>query len=698
MIKRSLITVLVAVMLINSFGILLCFAQDQSTEGTVTTLSKVNIRVGPGTNHDILKDSDSKSIRLEDGHAVTVLGQKESEDEQNPGFWYNVKFKYNEKEYTGYIYSIYVNITPATPDIEYSEDFEEFLKSVPESYRDPLRVLHTNHPTWQFKILNTGLDFQTAVDNECVYGRSLTSSTILSQRSTDPSCYNWLTDTYTAIEGSKWFQASEETIKYYMDPRNFLTEENVFQFEALSYEKSTQTQSGVEKILSGSFMDGVKISDGSSRITYAQTYMKAAALSNVSPYHLAARTIQEVGKKGGKGTTGTTSGYEGIYNFYNIGATTGVMAGLKYAKTGGSLSSESKAKYMLPWNSQYKAIVGGAIFIGENYINKGQNTLYLEKFDVEPTNGLYWHQYMANVSAAYSEGRNIYFTYKAMGLLESPLTFIIPVFENMPKEKCPLPTKDGSINNHLSSLEVEGMTLTPTFSHDVNTYSIVLDEETLSGLKTVNIKATQVTELATVSGNVGEQELKEGLNTFTISVCAENGDMNYYTVYIAGSQDLIPDTPPEIPDEPQPPEPPKPQSKFTLDLPHNSWLIWGIEKGKTLEWLIPHLNLEGEARVEFSFEEKPIDSNSAITTNQLVTIYCDGKKSNYKTIIYGDVDCDGEITVIDLLMVRRSILGSYQLDSAMKVAADCDKDSKISAIDLLMIRRSILGSYDILQS
>jgi len=88
MIKGSLITVLVAVMLINSFGILLCFAQDQSTEGTVTTLSKVNIRVGPGTNHDILKDSDSKSIRLEDGHAVTVLGQKESEDEQNPGFWY----------------------------------------------------------------------------------------------------------------------------------------------------------------------------------------------------------------------------------------------------------------------------------------------------------------------------------------------------------------------------------------------------------------------------------------------------------------------------------------------------------------------------------------------------------------------------------------------------------------------------------
>ena len=674
------------------------YAQETVT-GKVTISSKVNVRTGPGTNYAVLSDSKGEKIQLTDGFPVTVGESVESEDEKNPGFWYEISFTYENSQYTGYIYSVYITIDKTDTDIVISQDFEKLIESLPESYKDPLRVLHTLHPSWQFKILNTGLDWNTVLDNQCVYGRSLINSSILSQRSTDPSCYNWLTDTYTAIEGAKWFQASRETIAYYMDPRNFLTEENLFQFEALSYEKSTQSIEGVQKILANSFMADTKISDGTDMLTYAQVYMKAAALSNVSPYHLAARTIQEVGRNGGKGTSGKTEGYEGYYNFYNIGANTGVMAGLKYAMTGGSLSAEQKAKYMLPWNSPYKAIVGGGIFIGTNYINRGQNTLYLEKFDVEPTNGLYWHQYMANVAAAYSEGRNIYSTYKAMGLLDTSLTFIIPVFDNMPQEACPLPTKTGSINNHLSALTVGELPLTPTFSHDQNTYSIVLEDTQITQ---VTITATPVTQLAKVTGHVGAQELKPGLNTFTIKVTAENGDVNHYTVYVATSADLIPTDPPVLPpDGPEtpviPPDPPKPTGSYTLALPQKDGYVYGITPGTTVKQLLSQFTLTGDAAVTVTDATGKTITEGTVGNNMTLTVSYDNKTAKLITRVYGDPDGDGTVTAIDLLMVRRHILGTFSLEGNHQTAADADRDGTISAIDLLMIRRHILGTYAIEQ-
>ncbi|MBQ9543938.1 MAG: hypothetical protein IJV00_02280, partial [Clostridia bacterium] len=449
-------------------------------------------------------------------------------------------------------------------------------------------------------------------------------------------------------------------------------------------------------------------------------FMRAAELSGVSPYHLTARCKQEVGVNGGKGTTGTTSGYKGYYNFYNIGANTGVMAGLKYAKTGGSLSDESKEKYMIPWNSPYKAVVGGAIFIGSTYINKGQNTLYLEKYDVEETNGLYWHQYMVNVSAAYNESRNIFRTYRDLRLMDSPLTFIIPVFENMPSEPCELPTNEGSINNHLSSLSVGNFALTPTFSHDVFNYSIVSDSALPDSVK---VSAPAISDKAKVSGSVGTVKLTQGLNTLTITVTAENLDKCYYTVYIAPSADLIPPDPPPLPTEsaapstsqqstapastsPQPTAPATtappttaPAGSYSVSLPHNSWLIWGLGKNASYDTLINGLGLKGTATATLADPSGKKINSGNLTTDIFITIEAGSEKVYYRTLIYGDVDCDGDITAVDLLMLRRMILGTYTPPSeAPKVAADTDRDGKVSAVDLLMVRREILGTYIIEQN
>ena len=79
------------------------------------------------------------------------------------------------------------------------------------------------------------------------------------------------------------------------------------------------------------------------------------------------------------------------------------------------------------------------MYIGTGYISKGQNTVYLEKFNVT-ANDRYEHQYMTNVDAAASEAAKIKKGYAESGLLETtPLVFSIPVYKNMPAEPCAAP-------------------------------------------------------------------------------------------------------------------------------------------------------------------------------------------------------------------------------------------------------------------
>ena len=130
--------------------------------------------------------------------------------------------------------------------------------------------------------------------------------------------------------------------------------------------------------------------------------------------------------------TGTTTEYPGIYNFYNIGATSGAtpaLNGLKWASSGNT--------YLRPWTNPYRSIVGGAMYIGSNYINRGQNTGYLQKFNVTPTN-TYNHQYMTNVEAANSEALKTKNAYNGM-LDSTPLVFSIPIYDNMPATNCAAP-------------------------------------------------------------------------------------------------------------------------------------------------------------------------------------------------------------------------------------------------------------------
>lgn len=273
---------------------------------------------------------------------------------------------------------------------------------------------------------------------------------------------------------------------------------------------------------SSSSGSGSAAAPSSGTSSYAEIIMKAGEQSGVNPYVLAAMIIQENGINGSSSISGTRAPYEGYYNFYNIGAyATGSMdavtRGLWYASQSGS--------YGRPWNTVEKAILGGAEYYGTNFVKAGQDTFYLKKFNVQGSN-LYKHQYMTNIQAAASEGYEMSTAYSDE-MKKLPLQFKIPVYNNMPATPCTKPAVDGSPNNKLGGLAVDGFALTPTFNMDTASYDLIVDHSVTS----VTVQASALDSKASVSGT-GTVDLQSGINEIKVNVKAENGAVREYVIHV----------------------------------------------------------------------------------------------------------------------------------------------------------------------
>ncbi len=322
-------------------------------------------------------------------------------------------------------------------------DIEQF----PESYRPALEALKQQHPNWTFVRQNTGLDFQTVINNELQGGKSLV------YKSYGDYCKE-------GQHSPNWYFASEDILKLYMDPRNSLQENAIFQFEQLTYNESYHTEAAVESFLNNTFMNSgspAPLTD----MTFSHIFWAIGAEQQVSPFHLAARVYQEQGQGTSPLISGSYPGYEGYYNYFNISASGStneqvIINGLTYARNNN-------------WNNAYASILGGANVISANYIKKGQDTLYLQKFNVSPTasNPVYTHQYMQNISAPTSEALSMKRLYESAGALENTFVFKIPVYENMPESPCPMPTFSTNVvlqvpaGYDASTIYVDGIPYTP---------------------------------------------------------------------------------------------------------------------------------------------------------------------------------------------------------------------------------------------
>lgn len=487
------------------------------------TADVLNVRSGAGTSY-------SKTGTVSYGDSLTILSET---TDSSGAKWYKISCG----NVTGYVSAAYVQLTSSGSQGSSDSDFESYMtkQGFPESYKPYLRTLHEQHPKWIFTAQKLGVDWNTALKEECVVGRNLVhSSALASWKSMEKGAYDFNGGYWYGLDGS-WVAASKEIIMYYMDPRNFLNDTYIFMFENQSYDPSYQTESGVKTILADTFMSGsYTCPDTKKKYTYSQTFMDAAKKSGVSPYHLASRCRNEQGVNGAPQSLGTVKGYENYFNFFDIQAyatstMTAAEMGCRYAKT-------TNPTYLLPWTNQYKSIVGGSIFLGTGYITKGQDTLYLQKFDmVDGGNGLYYHQYMTCVFGQANEAISLKNAY-SQDILNSAMEFKIPVYNNMPDKLCPKPASSGDNNNYLNSLSVSGTSISPKFDKFTTSYTATVNAE----ISSVTVNANPLGKSAKVSGK-GKVSLKTGENTIKVTCTAASGVKRTYTIKItrkAASQTL----------------------------------------------------------------------------------------------------------------------------------------------------------------
>lgn len=696
---KVLFLVFLVAVIVSSVCFTVMGAQTER-QGRVTT--------SPGYSLNIRADATTQSSvvgSLMSGDVVTVIGEKTGMTVNGTNLWYQIRVG----NIVGYVISYYIELLPVettspettapeetvpgetvpgettpgetvpgetggetTPEEPPVINFEEYLdeQKFPESYKTSLRALHEKYPNWIFKAQHIEYDFDYAVQNEKL--QSLVwSGSISSWKSVEGDAYDWTTSTWRGFDGASWVRASEDIIRHYMDPRNFLESESVFQFIEQSYDGNIQNLEGVKTIVAGTFLaNTVTDSDGSS-LNYAEAIYNAGATYGANPYVLAAMLVQEQGVNGTSGLiSGTYPGYVGYFNFFNVGAyaangMNAIQRGLWYAK-GGNTGATSNLR---PWTTRLKAINGGAYFYADGYINRGQNTLYLKKFNVQGDNP-FTHQYMTNIQGAASEATSFAKGYSEE-MRQTALSFLIPVYKTMPEEACPRPVLDGSPNMKLSSLTVEGFELTPDFETDTLEYMLVVSPI----VNSVKVSAVAMDPIAQISGT-GELALNTGTNVFEIKVTAGNGTVRTYKLTVAKESaeefgDLV----------------------FTENYAPKDSIIYRIVPDMTVSQFAKDLVSVGIVKV-YAPDGTERAENDVIATNDKIVVSstAGSKYGEYTASVLGDLNGDGKVTINDLLKIRNKILGTDGLSSVQIFSGDVDGGGVINISDLLKIRNHILGT------
>ena len=559
------------------------------------------------------------------------------------------------------------------PRISYAATYTQSVKSgienFPVEYQDYLYKLKELHPNWTFDAYYTGISWSDFLANETDHGHNRVINS--ADSSWKCSCGN---------VASGYACASSSIISYYADPRNFLNEVNVFQFLEISYNPNVHTLSGIEAIIRNTFMNSrvqcTNKAGQSINMTYAEIILAAAQKSNMSPYSIATKIIQEVGSNGSGSVSGTYSGYQGYYNFYNYGAYdsgNAVSNGLAYAKNKG-------------WNNQYDAIIEGACLLADSYTNAGQNTAYFYKWDVVGTSilragysqnvtssNLFRHQYMTNIQDPNGQSNTLYNTYVRTNAIDGNLNFIIPVYgDASSSNKLPtgLTSSDGELYyvNCTDGLFVRSQpntsgTILSTLYKDTTVAVLQKDCSTdstgrvWSKIKLSNgiIGYTASQYLTSVNGNTSSGTTETVLGTaHTTDPLKLRSSATTTSVMLL----LIPSG-----------------GEVTIlqkDVANSDGYIW---------YKVKYNSTTGYVACNYLRDITGENNNSSNNTNNNAAV------DKYSK---GDVNGDQEITASDYVLIKNHIMEKRLLDSKSINAADVNNDNEITASDYVLIKKNIM--------
>ena len=523
--------------------------------------------------------------------------------------------------------------------------------------KEMIQSLQTQHPNWKFKILYTDISWSDAIANEYV-GHGASPRNLVPANNSNYGG-QWICSACGAektYDSGNWHCASESAIAYMMDARNSLNNSDIFQFMELSY--SECNVNSLKAMVANSFI---------SSDSCVNAILQAAQTYNVNPYYIVARIFQEQGRDGstlskGQGYNGQ---YVGVYNIFNIGANgngkeTVILNGLRKAQENG-------------WTTLESSIIGGTQVIAKSYISRGQNTLYLQKFDVDNSDGnLYWHQYMQNILAAQKEGTTLRKTFADMGSLEGEYTFIIPVFKNMPSRAASRPSTTNT--NNPTSTDLVRINVTNSLylrsqpGKKSSSVTSVYKDEIVTRLEkaTTKIDGTYWDYVMKANGTKGyaARETYESESTYKLYLVPVNNEEAEDSKDSASTTIIKND-------------------KVKIDMETNNTTTIPEATVNDLKSLmttdITVKNAKGEV----------LSADNKLGTGCVIN-------DSYTVVVLGDINGDAEIDTADLLAIQKQLLKISNINGNEKTkAADLNNDSKIDTADLLAVQKKLLKISEI---
>lgn len=319
-----------------------------------------------------------------------------------------------------------------------SNDLPSNFDSIYPGYKTLLKTLADAHPNWTFKLYETGLDWETVINSEYQGHGSSPKNLVPSNYSSAWICPICGTTEYDT--SGRWYCASRGAIEHVMDPRNSLNDANIFQFLLLSNDKNITKEQVATMASKISYLNNQTIIDAIYEVANNPDY-------NINPFYIIGKILQEQGSGAsalcsGQGYNGQ---YIGYYNLFNVKASGNgteevILNGLAYAKSQG-------------WDTPQKSIMGGIGLI-KNYINRGQDTLYYQKYNVT-YKPYYSNQYAQNIFDAQSIGSILKGYYNNAGLLDGAFIFEIPLYNDMPSSAVQSPSVS-SVSGELAYVNANG--------------------------------------------------------------------------------------------------------------------------------------------------------------------------------------------------------------------------------------------------
>lgn len=623
-------------------------------------------------------NTDTKSItEIAYGTRVNVLETVENKNQKGCSL-YKISFDGN----IGYACKSYIinlaSISSKT-DVSNVETYQEYsakLKEAgfPDSYHPYLYYMHAKHPTWIFKadvINNTLTDLAKAQETK-KKGALQTSNQNY-----------WISD--KMHEAGGYYLVNASVIASFMDPRNSLFEDRVFQFLDLDDTKDLASNNTLINM----------VGEHGALKQYLPAFQQAASTHGINVVHLVSRSKQEgnnatkldtktgeyyptYNPSNGKYTTNTGTKYngkslDGFYNFYNIGAynangLTPQARAVAYAA--GYLEPNATTLSLgRPWDTPEKGIIGGAEFVVNSYVKKGQDTIYYQKFNVSSyrTNEIHSNQYMTNLMAPASEGLSMRNSYLNSGEIDLPFIFTIPVFKDMDDNYQP---SVKNTNSKLSTITINDKVING-FSDDVIEYvqNVVTDKTT------VKIGAKTQAETSRIEGT-GDYTFDNKKVTVSLIVTAEDGSKTTYKIILT---QVLPENNIKVEDI---------LAKLAVKVNEN--YMYGISINTQVSE-ISNTIIKNGGEVKITDDSDNVVKSGIMKTGYKIIINGSEDSKTFVIAVRGDVNGDGNIDLKDFVLIQSHILKKNILSEEKFYAGDVNYDGSIVLADFVLVQSHILN-------